>query len=620
MKRGRIGVFDESSSSDENPQINDFSIDFSSLLNIIVPYITSLRGFPDPKLAKQILHDIKLEKHRKTIRDNLGDSPAVQGLIREIEREIEKVKKEAAEKRTKQEKNHQSTEENNDKDGENQLLQAKKKSRWDTGATETPQPVQSANLVVATKQEAEQILAAPVTKIVTTLKVNENLQPSKIAKKQQKLFEQQQLDAELNQGPENPYFEPELVKKTEAKTRRTFNFVPEGKYKDAGDRFRARLVFSQMLEEKKHIETQEAKLKTIQDALNLVRASVLKMTVPAVEWWDLPFILAENPAGYPDHFNAETLNEKRITDLVQHPVPLIRATLQNAQPPPPPELKLTSKEIHKMRRQRREEQQKEEQKKIQLGLIPAPAPRVTMSNYIRVLGSQAFADPTAAEHMAKKQVQERFEKHIETNEARKLTPEERKAKLARAFDRDRAKGLKLEVFVISNLDNRSHVVKLTESARKWKLGGTVLPISRGYMLVVEGGQRALNKYNALLLRRIRWNEAPRQPIAAEGKGDDAGDSNDDDDGESNDGDDHDDEMNGRHAADDADMHSTSAGAGDDIGENRCVKVWSGLSVDAFFRVFRADLTTPRDETKNILSRHKCEHLLEIAENFEKLED
>ena len=68
---------------------------------------------------------------------------------------------------------------------------------------------------------------------------------------------------------------------------------------------------------------------------------------------------------------------------------------------------LTPQEMKKMRTQRRQEREKERQDLIRQGLLEAPAPKVKLSNLMRVLGEEATADPTAVEAEVRKQMSER---------------------------------------------------------------------------------------------------------------------------------------------------------------------------------------------------------------------
>lgn len=53
---------------------------------------------------------------------------------------------------------------------------------------------------------------------------------------------------------------------------------------------------------------------------------------------------------------------------------------------------------------------------------------VKLANLMKVLTSDAVQDPTKVEAKVRREVQNRADKHEQDNEARKLTPEERKQK------------------------------------------------------------------------------------------------------------------------------------------------------------------------------------------------
>ena len=51
---------------------------------------------------------------------------------------------------------------------------------------------------------------------------------------------------------------------------------------------------------------------------------------------------------------------------------------------------LTEKEKKKLRRKKRLQKEKDKQEKVQLGLMPAPEARVTMSNFMKVMAKEAI--------------------------------------------------------------------------------------------------------------------------------------------------------------------------------------------------------------------------------------
>lgn len=67
-----------------------------------------------------------------------------------------------------------------------------------------------------------------------------------------------------------------------------------------------------------------------------------------------------------------------------------------------------------MRKQRREEREKEKQDLIRQGLLEAPPPKVKLSNMMRVLGTEAVANPTALEAQVRSQMLERQQVSLAT--------------------------------------------------------------------------------------------------------------------------------------------------------------------------------------------------------------
>ena len=64
-------------------------------------------------------------------------------------------------------------------------------------------------------------------------------------------------------------------------------------------------------------------------------------------------------------------------------------------------------------------------------MIPPPPPKVKLANLMRVLGNEAMQDPSKMEHFVREQVADRQRKQEAVNEARKLTPDERRQKRLR---------------------------------------------------------------------------------------------------------------------------------------------------------------------------------------------
>lgn len=193
-----------------------------------------------------------------------------------------------------------------------------------------------------------------------------------------------------------------------------------------------------------------------------------------------------------------------ITVYIQHPIHLEPAQDKNIPPPKP--LPLTKREQAKKRRQNRMAELKEKQAKIRLGLEPAPPPKVKRSNMMRVLGDEAVKDPTAVEARVNREVAQRKIEHIQANEARKLTKEEREEKRQRNSEKDLAKGIHRLVFRIENLASGKHRFKINKFAEQLKLTGICILNPKFNLVVIEGGAWAINKYKKMMLNRTDWTD------------------------------------------------------------------------------------------------------------------
>ena len=116
--------------------------------------------------------------------------------------------------------------------------------------------------------------------------------------------------------------------------------------------------------------------------------------------------------------------------LVEHPVPVKPLGWKN-EPPPQPTVYLTEKERKRQRRLNRAEKLKELRDKQALGLIPAEEPKLTLGNFMKVMGDSAVMDPSKMEAVVQKQIQARQDKHFAANDARKLTKEQKAEKKER---------------------------------------------------------------------------------------------------------------------------------------------------------------------------------------------
>lgn len=297
----------------------------------------------------------------------------------------------------------------------------------------------------------------------------------------------------------NPYLDSSVASAPAGKQRmpRQLVFNQKGKYIQQANAIRRQAALEAM---KKRIAEQTRRAGIDED---IGEKNFVVEAPPEIEWWDealVPSYDALDDAGTLKIYGEDSI----VTNLVQHPVSLEPPQDRNAPPPKP--MYLTSKEQAKLRRQHRMADLKEQQAKIRLGLIPAPPPKVKKGNLMRVLGEEAVKDPTAVEAMVNAQIADRHNQHIQTNEERKLSKEQRHEKLAANQDKDAAKGLHLLVFKIGSLANGQHRFKIQKNAEQLALTGICIMHPKFNLVIVEGGQWSITKYKKLMCNRIDWTE------------------------------------------------------------------------------------------------------------------
>ncbi|KAK8093600.1 hypothetical protein PG997_000285 [Apiospora hydei] len=302
----------------------------------------------------------------------------------------------------------------------------------------------------------------------------------------------------------NPYLaDSSTLPATGAKPRqsRQLVFNQKGKYIAQANALRRQAA----LEELKRKITQTTK--RIEDDSE---KSFLVEAPPAIEWTDEGLL---SGPSYDSEFKIDT-PDSIITAYIQHPVAIEPPQDKNIPEPKP--MYLTPKEQAKMRRQRRMADLRELQAKQRLGLVEPEKPKVKMSNLMRVLGQEAVLDPSAVEAKVRKEVAERHDEHLQRNDERKLTKEQRHEKLATNQEKDAAQGLHVLVFKITTLVNGQHRFKIGRNAEQLALTGACVMHPKQSLVIVEGGSYSTRKYKQLMLNRIDWTEnAPSRDKSAE---------------------------------------------------------------------------------------------------------
>lgn len=309
---------------------------------------------------------------------------------------------------------------------------------------------------------------------------------------------------DVSTGPDgarvNPYIESSQGPGTgRARQPRQLVFNQKGKYIQQANALRRQAALEAM---KKRIAEQSRKAGLDEDR-DVEKAFAIEAP-PDLEWWDEALIDGKDYNNIPNSYKI-TSPDSIVTLYIQHPVAL--EPPQEKLAPEPKPMYLTPKEQQKLRRQRRMMELKVKQAKIRLGLEPAPPPKVKKSNLMRVLGEEAVKDPTAVEARVNREIAARFEKHMQANEERKLTKEQRHEKLSANQAKDAARGIHMVVFKIGSLINGQHRYKININATQNGLCGVCIMHPRFSLVIVEGGEHSINNYKKLMTRRIDWTEA-----------------------------------------------------------------------------------------------------------------
>ncbi|EGW33461.1 uncharacterized protein SPAPADRAFT_137189 [Spathaspora passalidarum NRRL Y-27907] len=302
----------------------------------------------------------------------------------------------------------------------------------------------------------------------------------------------------------NPYLDQSnsssgLTSKQQHKPR-SLLFNPKGKYIAQGEHLRQKL--KEEAAEKQ--EQEKIKAQGLLPDENLGEQFYKPEFPPSVEWWDRPYLRDPNY----DHIGDESRKildseVQPVTSYVQHPV-LVQPLWEAREEIKP--MHLTKAERKRMRKNARMERHREKQDRIRLGLDPPPPPKVKLSNLMNVLTNEAIRDPTAVENRVRKEVEERLQKHLQENQARKLTKQQRHDKIFQQQDKDLSKGLYSAVFKVDSLANKQNSFKVDINAKQHNLVGICLKNPKFNLIVVEGGHKAIERYQKLLLNRIDWTK------------------------------------------------------------------------------------------------------------------
>jgi U4/U6 small nuclear ribonucleoprotein PRP3 len=111
--------------------------------------------------------------------------------------------------------------------------------------------------------------------------------------------------------------------------------------------------------------------------------------------------------------------------------------------------------------------------------------------------------------LVESQIAQRHDDHVKTNEERKLTKEQRLAKLEINQQKDAQKGLYMCVFKINTLAYGKHRYQIDQNAKQLALTGITIFNPKMCLVIIEGGIHSVNKFKKLMLNRIKWDENAR---------------------------------------------------------------------------------------------------------------
>jgi U4/U6 small nuclear ribonucleoprotein PRP3 len=288
--------------------------------------------------------------------------------------------------------------------------------------------------------------------------------------------------------------------------------------------------------------------------------------------------------------------------LLQHPIPVLtpaQKAAAEALKNKPPTLHLTKAERKRHRKLRRAERLREQQDMQAAGLVPPPEPRLTLSNYMKVLGDQAVLDPSKMEAKVIEQVHQRKLKHERMNEERKLTKEQKAAKHARKLAEDTSTSVKVALFYVKDLAHPYHRAKVDLNAQQNGITGGVLECDRPgrgeddkiVLVVAEGGEKAIKRYIRLMTVRMKW------------RGEDFYEEDDEEEEEDELMAHEDDDENGEKSKEKRKRFNPN---------NECELIWTGMAVKRAFQTFMFQSATNPTVARKILEAKGVAHYWDLC--------
>ena len=332
---------------------------------------------------------------------------------------------------------------------------------------------------------------------VPTLKAN--IRAKKREEFQQKL--QEKPTPELTSAT-SVYYDTRVKQESASRSRRSFKFHEKGRFVQIAQKIRTKSQLQKLQSE----IARAAKRTGIQQASKLALiaprtgADTMLDSIPEMEWWD-EYIVNKTVVDDKEDYVVNDV----VTSLIEHPTQILPPGVTKMEEPILGTY-LTKKERKKLRRMNRREALKDEQEKIRLGLVPAPEPKVKLSNLMRVLGTDAVQDPTKVEKHVRQQMAKRQKAHEEANAARKLTAEQKKDKRIRKLKEDTSNAVCISMYRVASLRDPAKKFKVEMNSKQLYMTGCTILHPDINIVVVEGGPKAQRKFNRLMMSRIKWEE------------------------------------------------------------------------------------------------------------------
>jgi len=287
------------------------------------------------------------------------------------------------------------------------------------------------------------------------------------------------------------------------RTKRNLRFYEPGRFQLLGEKLRMKAQLDKLQNEISQIARKTGISSATKLALIAPKTDSYYESIPEMEWWDS--VILANDLTTLNNLKKIATRENALTNLIEHPT-RIRPPNKSLRSHYIP-VYFTKKERKKLRRQNRREAWKEEQEKIRLGLIDTPEPKLRISNLMRVLGSQAIQDPTKIEAHVREQMKQRVRKHVNSNNARRLTTEQKRDKIIRKIKEEVSMGVHVAVYRIRDLSNNaSKKFKIEANSKQLLMTGVVVLFRDCCVVVVEGGPKQQQKFKRVMSQRINWNE------------------------------------------------------------------------------------------------------------------